>query len=96
MNEAIQILSHEYLMALYGVLAWQVWELIQSKNKITFKTHVHVVLKSMFWASLVVVFDDELIAQYDKFAELDYTDMPKWGYTLAGFAIDIIVSFVKK
>ena len=90
-------LDHEYLMALYGVSAWQLWELIHSKNKITVKDHIKIIVQSMFFAGLVVIFDDELLSHYNKIADLDYQTVPKLGYSLAGFSIDILVSkFIKK
>ena len=95
MNEVILLLTHEYAMALYGVLGWQLLQGVYQKNN-HIGEHLADVLKSMGWAGLIVIFDDEIIAQFNKFAEIDYDVMPKYGYTIAGFAIDGILNFFKK
>jgi len=94
-SEIIGLLTHEYAMACYGVLFWQLCNGVIKKN-VDWRGHVQTMLKAMGWSGLIVIFDDEIMAQYNKFAELDYSYMPLYGYTVAGFFIDGVLNFIKK
>jgi len=88
------ILSHEYMLAVYGVLLWQVEQYFSSK--LDFKEFlgksVKNVGRSLIWVGIVVVFDDEILAKYNHWAAVDYETAPLYMYTVAGFFIDFIRS----
>jgi hypothetical protein len=89
-----KILTHEYLLAVYGVLLWQVEQYFESKDTIkefAKKSHKNIG-RSLIWVGIVVVFDDELLAKYNHWAALDYVETPLYMYTVAGFFIDLIRS----
>jgi hypothetical protein len=88
----MNLLTHEYSLALYGVILWQGEQFFTSKKSFFnfIQESSRNIGRSMLWVGLVVVFDDELLAQYNHWAAMDYTEAPKWLYTIAGFSIDII------
>lgn len=88
------ILTHEYLLAVYGVLLWQVEQYFESKDnlKMFLKHSSKSIGRSLIWVGIVVVFDDELLAKYNHWAAMDYVEIPSYMYTIAGFFIDLIRS----
>lgn len=48
------------------------------------------IYRSLIWVGIVVVFDDEIMAEYNQWAEMDYQEIPLYFYTIAGFFIDFI------
>ena len=87
-----KILFHEYTLAVYGVLLWQVEQYFVSKDPIKVflnKSHKNIG-RSLIWVGIVVVFDDEILAKYNHWAAMDYAEMPFFMYTVAGFFIDMI------
>ncbi len=93
MLESIQtILSHEYTLAVYGVLLWQFEQYFVSKDPLKEflnKSHKNIG-RSLIWVGIIVVFDDEILAKYNEWAAMDYVDAPLYMYTMAGFFIDMI------
>lgn len=89
------ILLHEYSLALYGVILWQVEQAFVVKDW-TIKHSIRNVGRSLIWVGVIVVFDDELLAQYNKIVILDYKEAPFWLYIIAGFLIDIVRSYFTK
>jgi hypothetical protein len=91
---------HPYVLAVYGVLLWQVEEWWKSKDnwKIFLVKSQRNIGRSMIWVGLVVVFDDELINKYNEWAASDFPiPAPIYFYTLAGFFIDFIrTKFIDK
>lgn len=88
------IVLHPYILALYGVLLWQVEQYFSMKRpfKDFFKMAKGNIYRSLVWVGLVVVFDDEILAKYNHWAAMDYSEMPLYMYTIAGFFIDFIRS----
>lgn len=90
--------QHEYLLALYGVLLWHLEQYFHYKG--TFKEYISKSFKtigsSLIWVGIALVFDDELLDQYNDWANENYMDIPKVGYVMIGFFIDVIRSrFIK-
>jgi hypothetical protein len=83
---------HEYMLALYGVLIWHVEQYFHFDGSL--KTYLGKSVKSigssLIWVGILIVFDDELLAQYNKWAHSDYFEMPYYGYILIGFFVDVI------
>jgi hypothetical protein len=94
-HDILQILKHEYTLAFYGVVLWQVEQYFAKKN-FTFRKAFRNIGRSLVWVGAVVVFDDELLAQYNHIAQLDYAIAPWWMYIVAGFSIDILRSSFTK
>jgi hypothetical protein len=92
------ILSHEYMLAIYGVMLWQVEQYFISdlNYKEFFGESVKNIGRSMIWVGIVVVFDDEILAKYNEWAHVDYETAPLYMYTVAGFFIDVIRSNISK
>lgn len=88
------IILHPYVLAIYGVLLWQVEQFFSLKLPMNqfWSTAKGNIYRSMVWVGLVVVFDDELLAKYNHWAAMDYQAMPLYMYTIAGFFIDFIRS----
>jgi hypothetical protein len=89
---------HEYLLAFYGVLIWQIERYFHFDGSLKeyFQKSIKNVGSSMIWVGLGVVFDDELLAQYNKLASVDYSSVPLIGYVVLGFLINILrSSFLK-
>ena len=86
------IILHPYVLAMYGVLLWQVEQYFSLKKP--FKHFIKEVGpnlgRSLIWVGIVVVFDDEIIGKYNQWAAVDYTEIPLYFYTIAGFFIDFI------
>lgn len=90
MQQILNISQHEYVLAFFGVILWQLEQLyVKPKNR-NFKTFKRNTIRSMIWIGPIIVFDDEILAQYNNFAILDYAIMPPWMYIVLGFSIDII------
>jgi hypothetical protein len=89
-----KILTHEYILAVYGVLLWQVEQYFESKDNLkTFLKHSSKNIgRSLIWVGVVVVFDDELLAKYNHWAAMDFKEVPSYMYTISGFFIDFIRS----
>jgi len=85
--ENYPILRHEYLLVVYGVLAWQLEQLLVGEKK-TLRKRLSYIWASMIWGGIVVVFDDEfiMIAQ-SHFPKLS---PDQWWYVGAGFFIEIL------
>jgi hypothetical protein len=93
------IIFHPYFLAVYGVLLWQTEQWFESKSKfnVFIRSSQRNIGRSLIWVGLVVVFDDEIMRKYNQWAELDYTEIPLYFYTIAGFFIDLIRSkFIDK
>jgi hypothetical protein len=86
--------QHEYLLALYGVLLWQVEQYFHYTGTLKeyLKNSYKTIGRSLIWVGIVVVFDDEILAKYNHWAAQDYQYVPAIGYTIAGFFIDVIRS----
>lgn len=93
-NTINSIIFHPYILAMYGVLLWQVEQWFSSKKP--FKEFIgsanRNIGRSLIWVGIVVVFDDEILAKYNEWAAMDYHEMPLYMYTIAGFFIDLIRS----
>lgn len=90
---------HPYVLAVYGVLLWQFEQYFESKGNFSnfFIKSRKNIYRSLIWVGIVVVFDDEIMSQYNEWAEMDYKDIPLYFYTIAGFFIDFIRSrFIDK
>lgn len=86
------ILSHEYTLAVYGVLLWQLEQYFVSSDPIKEflnKSHKNIG-RSLIWVGIIVVFDDEILTKYNEWAAMDYSEAPLFMYTVAGFFIDMI------
>ena len=90
--------QHEYLLAFYGVIIWQIERYFHFDGSI--KDFIYKSKKnigsSMIWVGLGVVFDDELLAQYNRIASVDYSEVPLIGYVILGFLINIIKTNILK
>lgn len=88
------IIFHPYMLAVYGVILWQVEQWYTSKKsfKEFWKDAHKNVGRSLVWVGIVVVFDDEILGKYNHWAAVDYQEMPLYMYTVAGFFIDLIRS----
>lgn len=99
MIEAIEkLIFHEYVLAVYGVLLWQIEQYFVSKDSFKVflsKSHKNIG-RSLIWVGIVVVFDDEILAKYNQLAAMDYKEMPIYMYTVAGFFIDMIRTRITK
>lgn len=86
------IIFHPYVLAVYGVLLWQVEQYFSLKKP--FKQFIKEagpnIGRSLIWVGIVVVFDDEILGKYNHWAAVDYTEAPLYFYTIAGFFIDFI------
>lgn len=92
------IILHPYILAVYGVLLWQVENWFTSKKP--FKQFLNDasgnIGRSLIWVGVVVVFDDEILSKYNEWAAMDYHEMPLFMYTIFGFFIDLIRSKLTK
>jgi hypothetical protein len=86
----IAIAQHEYIVAFFGVLLWQVEQLYTHPENRNYKIFKRNCIRSMIWVGPIIVFDDEILAQYNKFAIVDYDFPPWWMYFILGFGTDII------
>jgi hypothetical protein len=86
------IIFHPYVLALYGVTLWQIEQWFTSRKPfLSFIKDAHRNIgRSLVWVGIVVVFDDEIMAKYNQWAAVDYSDIPLYFYTIAGFFIDLI------
>lgn len=86
------ILTHEYTLAMYGVVAWQLNKFFMSKK--TLRQYHREAWREMgqalVWVGIAVVFDDEILAQYNDWAEMDYHAPEPWMYIMAGFSITVL------
>ena len=60
----MELFTHEYAMACYGVLAWQICNGVIKKDA-NWRDHLKVIVKAMGWSGVIIIFDDELLAQYN-------------------------------
>jgi hypothetical protein len=83
----IKILTHEYVLTLYGVILWQIEQSIE--QKLTFNESLKKikrnVISSFVWVGFIIVFDDELLSRYNEFAHVDYDEPPFFMYIIGGF-----------
>lgn len=86
------ILLHPYILAVYGVLLWQIEQWFTSKKPFVqfLKDAQRNLGRSLIWVGVVIVFDDEIIGKYNHWAAVDYSEIPLYFYTIAGFFIDLI------
>lgn len=86
------VILHPYVLAIYGVLLWQVEQFFSLKKPIKqfIKEAAPNIGRSMIWVGLIVVFDDEIMGKYNVWAAVDYIEIPLYFYTIAGFFIDVI------
>lgn len=102
MESIIQFLTHEYVIAFYGVVMWSLTELsshLYSLQKITlqevinfYRKDIIIMGRSMIFVGFLVVFDDELLARYNAFMVVDYHEMTWQMYFGLGFIIEFIIS----
>lgn len=91
-----ELIFHEYILALFGVVLWELEQVFAKKIK-TKKKFFGNIGRSMVWIGLIVSFDDELLARYNAIALVHYKHPPFWMYILIGFLTDIIrTRFTKK
>jgi hypothetical protein len=90
-EDIYKLLVHEYSLGMYGVMLWQ-FEQAFTVKQFTFRQAFKNIGRSLVWVGAIVVFDDELLSQYNKIANLDYQYTPWWMYLGAGFCVDIIRS----
>ena len=94
----INILTHEYVLILYGVILWQIEQSIE--QKLTFNQSIQKikrnVISSFVWVGFIIVFDDELLARYNEFAHVDYDEPPFFMYIIGGFLIDFFRTKFKR
>lgn len=93
-----EIWLHEYVLALYGVMAWHTEEFLRSKKSLR-EFHIEAwreTGRALVWIGLVVVFDDEILEQYNRWAEVDYHVAEPWMYVAAGFFITVLRSRIQK
>ena len=84
------ICEHEYILAFFGVLLWQVEQLFVKKENRTWKKFRSGTARSMIWIGPIIVFDDELLAWYNSVAMVDYEIPPPQMYIVLGFLVDVI------
>jgi hypothetical protein len=92
------LLLHEYLLTVYGILIWQFEQYFSFNGTIKeyLKYSYRTIGRSLIWAGIVVIFDDEILAKYNEWAQNDYITPPIYMYTIAGFFIDVIRSKITK
>jgi hypothetical protein len=94
----IKILTHEYVLTLYGVILWQIEQSIE--QKLTFNESLKKikrnVVSSFVWVGFIIVFDDELLSRYNEFAHVDYDKPPFFMYIIGGFLIDFFRTKYKR
>jgi hypothetical protein len=94
----IKILTHEYVLTLYGVILWQIEQSIE--QKLTFNESLKKikrnVISSFVWVGFIIVFDDELLSRYNEFAHVDYDEPPFFMYIIGGFLIDFFRTKYKR
>jgi Na+/H+-translocating membrane pyrophosphatase len=92
------VIFHPYVLAMYGVLIFQLEQYFISKKsyKEFLQSAKGNIYRSLVWVGLVVVFDDELLSQYNNWAAKDYKQMPLYMYTVAGLFIDFIRTKITK
>lgn len=92
------VIFHPYVLAVYGVLLWQVEQYFSSKKPFAAfaESALPNVGRSLIWVGLIVVFDDEIAGKYNQWAAVDYVEIPLYFYTVAGFFIDVIRTRVSK
>jgi len=92
------VIFHPYVLAMYGVLIFQLEQYFISKKsyKEFLRSAKGNIYRSLVWVGLVVVFDDELLSQYNNWAAKDYEQMPLYMYTVAGLFIDFIRTKITK
>jgi hypothetical protein len=92
------ILLHEYLLTVYGILIWQFEQYFSYNGNVKeyIKYSYKTIGRSIVWAGLIVIFDDEILAKYNQWAEYDYDYPPLYMYTVAGFFVDVIRTRITK
>ena len=92
------VIFHPYVLGMYGVVLFQVEQYFSLKKPFSqfWETSKGNVYRSLVWVGLVVVFDDEILSQYNNWAAKDYEEMPLYMYTIAGFFIDFIRTKITK
>lgn len=92
------VILHPYILAIYGVLLWQVEQWFTSKKPVKdfLNTSTRNIGRSLIWVGIIVVFDDEILAKYNEWAAMDYIEMPLYMYTISGFFIDLVRSKLTK
>jgi len=98
LHTILTIITHEYTLAMYGVIAWQMEGFFRSKKTLRqyHKEAWREMGRALVWIGVVVVFDDEILAQYNRWAEMDYEKAMPWMYTAGGFFITILRSKIGK
>ena len=91
---ANRVIFHPYFLAVYGIVLWQVEQWFETKKtgRDFLRGAQRNIGRSLIWVGVVVVFDDEIMAKYNAWAAVDYTTIPLYFYTAAGFFIDVIRS----
>lgn len=93
-----KILTHEFVLTLYGVILFHLEQCIQLK--LSYKDSIDKIkqglISSFIWVGFVIAFDDELLSRYNEFANVDYADPPFFMYILGGFMVDFLRSMYNK
>jgi len=77
------ILTHEYILALYGIILWQIEQ--HFTRNTTFQEKKKEVGISLIWVGMLITFDDEIVSFLNISIELTW-----YHYVGLGFFIDII------
>jgi hypothetical protein len=104
----IPMLSHEYVVAGYGVVMFHLEKFFRfvnlaQKNKLGWRSLFKFwwfewddMVRSFFWVGVLIAFDDDLVAKYNSWAETDIASPTTWMYFVTGFGIDRLVVNLKK
>jgi len=84
-TDIINILTHEYVLVLYGVIFWEI--ALGNKGK-----RIRNGIRGMGLGGVVIAFDDELLARYNHFALIDFASFPWYLYVVAGFFADLVLT----
>ena len=82
--------THEYVLAFYGVICWQLAEFFGTKKtwRSYWKTETRETLRSLIWIGILIAFDDELLSWYNHFTWHDKQETFPAMYFVGGFFID--------
>jgi len=104
MEMLTNILSHEYLLIVYGIVLWHFMEYVAFKNreqdlkkrKKWKKEQIDDFILSLSFAPLIVIFDDEILKYYNTIFDGTQEVFDKKIYFLSGLCIDRIIYMVMK
>jgi len=101
-----EILGHEFWVTFYGVTllhigGWSKARTLANKNNVPFKSskwwsdEIDEIIDHFGWALVLIIFDDEVLAIYNKLNDTDFTEPTLWIYFLMGIGIDYIKGFIE-